>query len=199
MWIAHFNGIRDRPNRAQKWALCLEYDSEIRRRALVSSIDPSIFHTDVWDDLEPTHIAKRAMVLLRTENKKDGRFGRANGDLERDQSSSTGRFQPYKGAKQSSRDAGDSFRPKRKFRCFVCASDEDFHKSRNCTADRLVNGKPSILSGKTRRDRAGNAYCFSFNGYSGCPGGSDCEKGHHWCSICGDKSARHCAQDCSTI
>ncbi|KAJ7227594.1 hypothetical protein B0H12DRAFT_1030338, partial [Mycena haematopus] len=87
MWIAHFNAILHRPNRAQNWALCLEYDSQIRRRALVSSIDPSVFHLDVWNELEPVHIAKRAMALLRNETKGHGRSGRTNGESDRDQSS----------------------------------------------------------------------------------------------------------------
>ncbi|KAJ7724787.1 hypothetical protein B0H16DRAFT_1245203, partial [Mycena metata] len=186
LWVVHFNSILHRPNRAQRWPLCLEYDSTVRRRALNTSLDPAVFQDEIWDELEPTHIAKRAVVILRNEHKKA--------------SSNSGRYQPYKGAKQFTREGNDSFRPKQKFRCFVCASNEDFHKSRNCTADRLTNGKPTLLSPKTRQDKNGNSYCFSFNGFSGCPGGGpDCQKGHHWCSICGDKSGRHSAQDCTSV
>ncbi|KAJ7508094.1 hypothetical protein B0H11DRAFT_2218090 [Mycena galericulata] len=54
----NFSPMPDRPNRAQNWPLCLEYDSQIRRRAHISSIDPSAFHIDIWNELESVHIAK---------------------------------------------------------------------------------------------------------------------------------------------
>jgi hypothetical protein len=108
-------------------------------------------------------------MALLTENKSNGRSGRANGESDRDQNSGGGHYQPYKTSKRSFRETGDSFCSSRKFRYFVCASEDDFHKLPSCTADRLVNGKLAILSGKGCRDRDGAACCFAFNGYSGCP------------------------------
>ncbi|KAJ7769488.1 hypothetical protein B0H16DRAFT_1227418, partial [Mycena metata] len=61
LWVVHFNRILHRPNRAKHWPLCLEYDSEIRRRSLTTGIDPSAFHLDVWNELESAHIGNRAI------------------------------------------------------------------------------------------------------------------------------------------
>ncbi|KAF7350046.1 hypothetical protein MVEN_01306300 [Mycena venus] len=197
LWITHFESILHRPNRSQNWAPCLEYDSQIRRRALTSDIDPAIFHLDIWNDLESVHIAKRTIAAVRRElnSNSTGRAGHST-DADCDHSASGNRFQPYDNAKQSS---NTSFRPSGKFRCFVCGSDDSTHKSRSCNADQTVSGKPVIISAQKpngpRRDRNGNAYCFSFNGHSGCTRGADCHQGKHWCSLCGAKNGLHSAQN----
>ncbi|KAJ7856210.1 hypothetical protein B0H14DRAFT_2507774, partial [Mycena olivaceomarginata] len=201
LWILHFESILHRPNRSQNWALCLEYDSQIRRRALTSDIDPAVFHLDIWNDLESVHIAKRTIAAVRRElnSNNTGRAGR-NTDADRDHSASGNRFQPYDNAKQSS---NNSFRPSGKFRCFVCGSDDPTHKSRSCNADQTVSGKPVVISAQKpngpRRDCNGNTYCFSFNGHSGCTRGADCHQDKHWCSLCGAKNSLHSAQNCVAL
>ncbi|KAF7349137.1 Reverse transcriptase domain-containing protein [Mycena venus] len=186
MWPTHFNSILHRPHRAQNWSLCLEYDSEVRRRALNSSIDPAVFHSDIWGHLESAHIAKRAYDLVRREAQNTGRPGRSNTDSDRSQGTGGGRYQPYD-SKCGNSDSNHSFRTNGKLRCFTCGTTEDYHKSRNCSADRLVNGKPTILvfagPGVPRRDRDGIAYCYAFNGFAGCSRGPDCDRGKHWCSL----------------
>ncbi|KAJ7489660.1 hypothetical protein B0H11DRAFT_1720127, partial [Mycena galericulata] len=196
MWVTHFESILHRPNRAHNWALCLEYDSQIRRRVCTSSIDPSIFHLDVWNELEAEHIGKRAIATVRRELQGKSVGGRSDSDHGT-------RFQPYENSKQSFSNSNHSFRASGKLRCFVCGDDDPTHRSRSCKADRLVNGKELILvvgkPGAPRRDRSGQAYCFSFNGFAGCTRGNNCTSGKHWCSLCGTKNSIHSAQNCTTL
>ncbi|KAJ7438990.1 hypothetical protein FB451DRAFT_1059947, partial [Mycena latifolia] len=193
LWLIHYESILHRPNRSQHWALCLEYDSQIRRRALNSSIDPSEFHLDIWNELESAHIAKRALAAVQ----------RGLRSSERDESQPTGRGHPYSNSKRPNSDTTNSFRSSNRFRCFVCGDDDKNHRSRSCAAERLVTGKPAILITQTpggpRKDRAGNTYCFSFNGHSGCTKDADCSRGKHWCTLCGAKGGLHSAQNCTTL
>ncbi|KAJ6502854.1 hypothetical protein C8R47DRAFT_217404 [Mycena vitilis] len=200
MWVAHFNQIMYRPNRADNWALCLEYDSQIRRRAVDIGIDPSVFHDKLWADLQAEHIGKRAFAVARSEFQRQGK----NSGSDRDQGPSNGRFQPYDAAPRNNSDSTHSFRPLNgKSRCFVCGASDGSHPSRHCSADRLISGQPTILvaqpNGGPRRDRNSTPYCFSFNGNRGCAGGTNCTKGRHWCSICGSRSGIHTAQNCVSI
>ncbi|KAJ6537924.1 hypothetical protein B0H19DRAFT_1079022 [Mycena capillaripes] len=206
-WKAHFRSLRDRPNRAQNWSLCLEYDSQIRRRALNVPLDPAILHLEIWNELESVHIGKRAITFVRRElnsNTNGGRGARPPNNSDREQGAGKGRFLPYNSSDRPSSDPTNSFRPNNgKTRCFVCGSSDPSHKARSCTADRLVTGKPTILivqyRGGPRKDRNGFVYCFTFNGHRGCPRGVDCEQGKHWCSLCGAKSGLHTAQNCVSI
>lgn len=199
MWLIHFERILHRPNRAQHWALCLEYDSQIRRRALVTSIDPAEFHSDVWNDLEAEHIAKRAIATMRREFQSSHFAGRGSAQAT---ANSERHFHPYN-PKNPNSGASNSFRNSTKLRCFFCGEDDPNHKSRLCKADRLTNGKALILAlqkpGVARKDRNGEAYCYTFNGYSGCARGSDCTNGKHWCSLCGAKNGLHSAQNCLSL
>ncbi|KAJ7174970.1 hypothetical protein C8R43DRAFT_873113, partial [Mycena crocata] len=185
-WVKHYKSIPNRPNRADNWSLCLEYDSEIRRRSHYSSIDPAMFHLDVWNELEPKHMAQRAIDLSGGPSSRND-----------EHVSSGSRSNPYK--RQNGDHSNHSFRGD-KGRCFVCGDDDPNHKAKNCDASRLVNGKNVILmSQKGRKDRDGVAYCFRFNGRIGCSGGVDCASGKHWCSLCGAKNGLHSAQNCATL
>ncbi|KAJ6458748.1 hypothetical protein C8R45DRAFT_1109864 [Mycena sanguinolenta] len=106
LWIAHFESI------------------------LTSDIDPSIFHIDVWNDLESTHIAKRTIAAVRRElnSNNSARSGR-NNDTDRSHSVSGNRFQPYVNSKQTT--SNNSFRPSGKFCCLVCGSEGPAQKSRS--------------------------------------------------------------------
>ncbi|KAJ7760894.1 hypothetical protein DFH07DRAFT_689758, partial [Mycena maculata] len=182
LWVTHFDKIIHRPHRAQNWAVCLEYNSIIRRHSCVESIDPSEFHSELWDELASAHPASRTLAIVRRElqgKQGTGRSGSSHTDGDH-----AGRSKPY--------DNQHSFRPSGKFRCFVCGDDDPTHKSRSCKADRLVTGKPVILiqgkDGGSRKDRSGQAYCFNFNGNSGCARRNNCPQGKHWCSLCGARN-----------
>ncbi|KAJ7844036.1 hypothetical protein B0H13DRAFT_1453042, partial [Mycena leptocephala] len=58
LWLIHFERILHMPHRAENWALCLEYDSQVRRRALNETFDPSVLQEDIWRQLQTAHIAK---------------------------------------------------------------------------------------------------------------------------------------------
>ncbi|KAJ7618342.1 hypothetical protein DFH06DRAFT_1363882 [Mycena polygramma] len=204
-WFAHYQAILKKPNRAAHWALCLEYDSEIRRRALNLPIDPSVPHLQLWNELEAKHIGLQTLEIVqlglqghkdsgRSHNSGKEDTGRSHKARDREHGSSGTRFQPY--------DKGDSFRSQEKFRCFICGDDDVEHRARQCTATKLVNGKDALIytkkPGGQRKDRNGEAYCYSFNGRSGCSRGNNCSNGNHWCSLCGAKSG-HSAQNCPTI
>jgi hypothetical protein len=52
LWEIHYSFILNSENRAEMWLLYLAYDTEIRRRATQTSIDPSQFSIGIWNDLE---------------------------------------------------------------------------------------------------------------------------------------------------
>ncbi|KAJ7157722.1 hypothetical protein C8R43DRAFT_830636, partial [Mycena crocata] len=62
-WELHYKSILNRPNRSKNWPLCLEYNSQIRRRTLHTQIDPAMFHLDIWNELESQHMGKRALAI----------------------------------------------------------------------------------------------------------------------------------------
>lgn len=196
LWAAHFDHIIHHPNRALNWSTWLEYDSIIRRRACSEPIDPSLFHLSVWNEIEAKHITNRAIAAVQRQ---------FQGKIATDHTTSGTRNSGYsdrsRGAASSPQSR--SFRSSTRLRCFVCGSDDPGHRARSCTARRLVNGKDSIIltgqAGGARRDRDGVAYCFSFNGHRGCNNGANCEKGKHWCTICGGRDGLHCAQDCTSL
>ncbi|KAJ7907623.1 hypothetical protein B0H13DRAFT_2332219 [Mycena leptocephala] len=71
------------------------------------------------------------------------------------------------------------YRPNRAQNWSICLNtNENYHKSRNCSAG----------PGTPRRDQNGVLYWYTFKGFSGFTRGADCDKGKHWCSICGVKN-----------
>ncbi|KAJ7315254.1 hypothetical protein DFH08DRAFT_972270 [Mycena albidolilacea] len=58
LWHEHYERILNRPNKQDDGALCVAYDTEVRRRCCSSALDPSIFHLAIWNDLEPKHMAR---------------------------------------------------------------------------------------------------------------------------------------------
>lgn len=69
LWLVHYERIAKAPNRSRRWELWLAYDSGIRRRALSSSIDPSVHDLDLWNELEADFngeiAGRRALEVLR--------------------------------------------------------------------------------------------------------------------------------------
>ena len=70
MWETHYNFILNSENRAELWPLYLAYDAEIRKKAIYSSIDPSIFSIGVWNDLEVRYTAKKVLSLVQSDLNK---------------------------------------------------------------------------------------------------------------------------------
>ncbi|KAJ7640513.1 hypothetical protein B0H17DRAFT_1187179 [Mycena rosella] len=208
LWRTHYENIVKAPNRSKRWALWLAYDSGIRRRALSSSIDPSILHLDLRNELEADFTGdvagQRALetVLRELSAQGGGRPGKAPRQSDREQRASTSRTHPCDYPSRHNEGGNHSFRPPSNLRCFVCATDDPTHKSRSCVAKRLVTGKDALLisdkNGNGRKDRNGNSYCYPFNGYAGCTSGSACTRGKHWCSLCGAKNG-HNAQTCPSV
>ncbi|KAF8189225.1 hypothetical protein K438DRAFT_1763966 [Mycena galopus ATCC 62051] len=207
LWVAHFERMLHAPNGTAYWSLWLDYDSQVRRRALNEDLDPAIFQTEIWDSLLPKHLKQAVLNSLppQTQNNANtGKSGRHGGGGDRDHGSSGRRGHPYDDSERSKHDNSHSFRPdSSKIRCFVCGSTDAGHSARICNSNRLVNGKPTILifkqQGVSRKDRDGASYCYTFNGRNGCSRGANCSQGKHWCTLCGDKSGIHCAQDCASL
>jgi hypothetical protein len=212
LWRVHYERIRDKPNKGDTWPVCVAYDSEVRRRSCNHGIDPSIFHLEIWNDLEAKHMGRVAVQTAREELSSYA--------TKLSSSNSNSRYQPYPDspdARSRSR-SGNSFRaspnPNRlqitgppgaefQFRCFVCASLDRDHHSRSCKATKLVNGSDAILislrPGQPRTDRNGTSFCFGYNGRNGCGDGPTCGRGKHWCSLCGSKNGSHGAQRCPAV
>ncbi|KAJ7433347.1 hypothetical protein FB451DRAFT_1064480, partial [Mycena latifolia] len=198
LWEQHYNRILHRPNKEENWALCVAYDAEVRRRSCTSGLDPSVFHLELWNELESKHIARRALHVVRIEMGK-----------------SSGASQSSKSQTPSNSNANSSFRgnPNRlqitgsvaepQFRCFICGDTDPSHRSRFCNARKLVNGRDAVLvsrkQGEPRTDRNGNNYCYGWNGRSGCDQGAHCSHGKHWCSLCGASDGTHAAQGCPAL
>ncbi|KAJ7663279.1 hypothetical protein DFH06DRAFT_1128606 [Mycena polygramma] len=224
-WTEHYNRILHRPNQQDDWAVCVAYDSEVRRRACTTGIDPAVFHLSIWNDLEAKNIARVTAATVRAELAKGLGIGAGSGSgsgsgRHKAQGPSTGRYHPYSDNAGSSSHNGysghkNSFRenPNRlqitgpgvqaQFRCFLCGDFDPSHRSKFCNSPKLINGKDAILysrkEGEPRTDREGFNYCYKFNGRAGCDRGPNCNHGKHWCSLCGSKDGSHAAQGCSSI
>ncbi|KAJ6447581.1 hypothetical protein C8R45DRAFT_850757, partial [Mycena sanguinolenta] len=198
LWVVHFECMLYATNRSEEWSLWLEYDSQVRSRALNEVFDPSVFQTQIWTQLQAKHIKNSVVTLLGPLSKSGGRKAGRSG------SGNDNRGEhPYNVSDRPPRDRDTSNSFRTYSRCFFCGSSEPGHTSRVCTSRQIVNGKPVILifkkQGANRKDRDGEAYCYSFSGRNGCSGGGNCNKGKHWCSLCGNKSGVHSAQDCASI
>jgi hypothetical protein len=213
MWQAHYSFILNNDNRAEMWPLYLAYDIEIRKRATQFPIDPSQFSIGIWNDLESRYMAKKVYTQVQT----DLRFQSAQaGPSNINYSPSHSRFHPYThhNTEHAQYSARGSFRnqpfrnPSQRFaqsnhartgKCIFCGDTTKSHISRNCIATNLVNGTPCHLlklgPAGSRQDKAGKLYCFAWNGFSGCDQNPSCQRGEHWCSLCGAKA--HNAQQCA--
>ena len=189
MWEIHYSYILNNENRAEMWPIFLAYDVEIRKRAIQSPVDPSVFSIGVWNDLEARYTAKKVLSIVRSDLKQQSsRPSNHSNSRNQNQGSS------FRNQQQSSSD-----NPKTG-RCFFCGDRTKQHLSRNCTAVCNTSGAPCHLyrsepSG-TRQSKSGKRYCFAWNGPSGCKG-SPCTKGEHWCTLCG--STIHNAQLCDSV
>lgn len=187
------------------------YDVELRRRTVISNLDPGVFHYTLWEEMQTIWMTDQVVERLHSE----GAVTTSTSNYPQSDSYSsfnrqtahTSRFQPYpkdsrnrtypshRFQEQSANQNHDEFKGK----CFFCGDATSLHSLRNCYAQLMVNGQPCHLrklgSEKFRKDKDGHSYCFLFNGFAGCSNGSTCPRGKHWCSLCGSRS--HNAQSCS--
>ncbi|KAJ7719800.1 hypothetical protein DFH07DRAFT_761014, partial [Mycena maculata] len=209
VWLKHYNRILHTPNKLEEWPIWVAYDAEVRRRSCTTALDPSEFQISIWNDLEAKHIARVTIQTVRAE------MAKASASSPKLQGSN--RYEPYPLPSTSSFRARStsSFRgnPNRlhitgagsqpQFRCFICGDTDPSHRSRSCSARKLINGRDTILfshtPGTSRTDRNGVSYCYSWNGRAGCDKGVNCDHGKHWCSLCGSKDGSHTAQGCPAV
>jgi hypothetical protein len=192
MWETHYNFILNNQNRAEMWPLYLAYDTEIRKRSTVSSIDPSQFSIGIWNDLEIRYTAKKVYSLVQSELKQHSDRPTVN------QNASSSRLPSQGSSFRNQQPLSD--KPKTG-RCIFCGDRSKNHMSRNCTAACCINGTPfhmvkSDPNSNTRQSRSGQRYCYAWNGPSGCDQGP-CQRGEHLCTLCG--TSNHNAQQCSVV
>ncbi|KAJ7627916.1 hypothetical protein DFH06DRAFT_1006615, partial [Mycena polygramma] len=204
-WRTHYERILKKPNKDDIWALCVAYDSEIRRRCCTSGIDPSILHLEIWNDLEVAHMTRVTYEKVSADIAKANRSHQSNNRYHPylDNSGAAGPSKPTNSFRNSNRLQITGPGVQAQFRCFICGDMDPVHRARRCNARKLVNGKDTIIfarkEGEPRLDRNGASYCYSFNGRAGCDQGANCNHGKHWCTLCGAKDGSHAAQGCPSL
>ena len=210
-WHSHYSSILNNSTRAMRWLLWLTYDTEVRRRSVSESIDPSVHQLLIWNELEPSYIAK----MVKEEMSK------SSVSMPENSRNYTNNFRAQTNSYQSYRDSPDNgysfrnqktgnnsfragFRQDQNFRqlkCIFCGDCSKSHSSGSrCDRNTLINGNPCHLfknsASETRRDKKGKNYCYSWNGLRGCQY-SNCTRGEHLCSLCGSQA--HNAQSCRLV
>ena len=189
LWEIHYSFILNSHNRAELWPLYLAYDTKIRRRAMQLSIDPSHFSIGIWNDLESRYTAKKILSLVQADMKSHPNTRPSPTPWNTNKNNS---FHSQRSQFQQA----DSAKP---YRCIFCGDRSKSHTSRNCLASTNTSGSPCHLlrqgSSGLRVSKAGKNYCFAWNGLSGCDNGTSCQRGEHWCTLCG--TTAHNAQTCN--
>ena len=190
LWEIHYTFILNNDNQAEMWPLYVSYDVEIRKRAVVSSIDPSVFSIGIWNDLEVRYNAKKVLAQVQSSLKQFTPVLNTNTQNSRQERASSS----FRG-QQNSTDSSQSGR------CIFCSNRSKEHPSKECIANTYANGSPSYMQRQepsgVRRSKSGRRHCFSWNGLGGCEQGSTCKKGDHCCTLCG--SLAHTAQQCDVV
>jgi hypothetical protein len=152
LWDTHYNFILDNDNRAELWPLYVAYDVEIRRRAVVSAIDPSVFSIGIWNDLEARYMAKKVLSLVQS-------------DLKHNTPSSKNRITlvPTAGLFVTRRIPG-SVDSSKSGRCIFCGNRSKDHPSKNCLVSSTLMGHLALCKDKNPpaldRTNQGNALFF---------------------------------------
>jgi hypothetical protein len=194
MWEVHYSFILNKENRAELWPVYLAYDVEIRKKAVQQPIDPSQFAIGVWNDLEARYTAKKVLSIIQADLKNQSI--RLPSDKHKPRNSTQN---------PSFRDQRNPSDPSKTGRCIFCGDRSKSHLSRNCNASCNTSGSPCHLHrveaanghGHTRQSKSGKRYCFAWNGTSGCDEGTSCQRGAHFCTLCGTTS--HAAQQCDAV
>ncbi len=201
LWRTHYTSIMVKETRGEDWPLWLAYDTEVRRRSVTTSLDPSLFQRRLFDDLYIRYTGERILARIQSLSSASAATPIPT---------TSNRYQPYTrtaDSGQANRPRMDSFRPpgsnpklaNSRARCLFCGGLA--HSPKTCIAHTLVNGKPLLLAKPAaadtpRVDRNGRQYCFGWNGKNGQCTFNQCAR-EHACSLCGDKA--HNAQSCPTI
>lgn len=195
-WTTHYSFILNSDNRSEMWPLYLAYDVEIRKRATISSIDPSKFSFGIWNDLEIRYSHKKVLSMLQADLRQHpDRFSFHNLPTT---SAHTPRNQfhppPFQAQQHQQHTLPDN---PRVGRCIFCGDRSKSHPSRLCVAACYSNGSPCYLTRQeptgARISKTGKRYCYAWNGPVGCEK-NPCRRGDHSCTLCG--SPTHNAQQC---
>jgi hypothetical protein len=178
------------------WPLYLAYDTDIRRRATQSPLDPSQFSIGIWNDLEARYTAKKVYTMVQADLVKQ-----LPTQISGSTSSHTTRNPNHPTQPPSFRSQQHPLPDNPKLgRCIFCGDRSKSHTPRTCTANCYANGSPCHLyrhePNGPRVSKSGKRYCFAWNGPSGCTQ-SSCRRGDHSCTLCG--SPAHNAQQCDAI
>ena len=189
LWEIHYTFILNNNNRAEIWPLYVSYDVEIRKRAVVSSIDPSVFSIGIWNNLEVRYNAKKVLAQVQSSLKQFTPVYNTNIQNSRQERTNTS----FRGQQNSDNSQSG--------RCIFCGNRSKDHPSKECIASTYANGSPSYMQRQepsgVRWRKSGRRHCFSWNGLGGCEQGSTCKKGDHCCTLCG--SLAHTAQQCDVV
>ena len=86
-------------------------------------------------------------------------------------------------------------------RCIFCGDRSRSHTSRYCIATTNTSGSPCHLlrqgTSGPRLAKSGKTFCYAWNGITSYDNSSSCQRGEHWCTLCG--ASTHNAQNCTTI
>ncbi|PPQ94251.1 hypothetical protein CVT25_004971 [Psilocybe cyanescens] len=66
-WNHHFCRIRDAESRSEHWPLWIAYDTEVRRRAVYTNIDPKEYHIGLWNELEVRYNQSRVKEAMNLD------------------------------------------------------------------------------------------------------------------------------------
>jgi hypothetical protein len=196
LWEVHYHFILNNENISEMWSLFLAYNTEIRRRATQTPIDPSQFSIGIWNDLESRYHTKKVVAMVHADLKQyTDRFSTSNipnppSHVPRN----TALPSPFRSQQHPLPD-----NPK-VGRCIFCGDRSKSHPLKLCMANFYANSSPCHLARQEptghRASRSGKRYCFSWNGPSGCEQ-NPCRKGEHVCTLCG--SFGHNAQWCDIV
>ncbi|CAK5271677.1 unnamed protein product [Mycena citricolor] len=59
LWQQHYFKIMHYHNRERVWPMLLAYDSRVRRASIVKALDPSVWQTNIWEDVKIEFDAER--------------------------------------------------------------------------------------------------------------------------------------------
>ncbi|KAF7319673.1 hypothetical protein MKEN_00748500 [Mycena kentingensis (nom. inval.)] len=170
LWEKHFQLVLSQTNLNERWPLICMYDSEVRRQAVTTQIDPSEFHLVIWNECETAHLAQITLDTIRAEmlTAPASVAPLAASSI----STAPSTFSPPAAPRSRPAPYSRNGRPA-----------QNIHSSRNCNAATLVSGRTAILrrnaNGPGRSDSQGTSYCFAFNGMRGCNNGATCNSGKH--------------------
>ena len=119
LWQTHYSSIMIKETRGEDWPLWLAYDTEVRRRSVTTSLDPSRFQQRLFDDLYIRYTGKKILLQLQST---------ATLGSSPTSPSSSSRFHPYQHTTDNghiNRPRDDSFRSNQKTstsrcRCLFC-------------------------------------------------------------------------------